>query len=278
MAPIIHCVRHAQGFHNLSTANHVLPDPLLTELGQEQCRTLRDTFPYHDRVELVTASPLRRTLYTALLGFEPVFHARRGMKLIALPEAQETSDVPCDCGSDPEALRREFVEEKGLPVDLERVEEGWNSKTGKWAPTSEAINKRARELRRWLKARPEKEIVLVTHGGFLHYFTEDWEDSSVYQGTGWSNTEFRTYQFTDSDNDTEDLEGYPLDGHNATLVETLESRQRRGKEGPPPSREQQKIYYKLGLQGWDDQGLQLSVAEREAAKVPQGQEVSGARI
>lgn len=54
--------------------------------------------------------------------------------------------------------------------------------TGKWAPTSEAINKRARELRRWLKARPEKEIVLVTHGGFLHYFTEDWEDSSVYQG------------------------------------------------------------------------------------------------
>jgi len=117
-----------QGFHNLSTANHVLPDPLLTELGQEQCRTLRDTFPYHDRVELVTASPLRRTLYTALLGFEPVFHARRGMKLIALPEAQETSDVPCDCGSDPEALRREFVEEKGLPVDLERVEEGWNSK------------------------------------------------------------------------------------------------------------------------------------------------------
>ena len=23
---------------------------------------------------------------------------------------------------------------------------------------------------------------MVTHGGFLHYFTEDWEDSSQFQG------------------------------------------------------------------------------------------------
>lgn len=25
MAPIIHCVRHAQGYHNLSVANHSMP-------------------------------------------------------------------------------------------------------------------------------------------------------------------------------------------------------------------------------------------------------------
>lgn len=56
----------------------------------------------------------------------------------------------------------------------------------KWAPETKAIKDRAREARRWLKARPEKEIVLVTHGGFLHYFTEDWEDSSVYQGMNYS--------------------------------------------------------------------------------------------
>lgn len=23
---------------------------------------------------------------------------------------------------------------------------------------------------------------MVTHGGFLHYFTDDWEDSSEFQG------------------------------------------------------------------------------------------------
>lgn len=64
---------------------------------------------------------------------------------------------------------------------------GWGRETdgiqtGRYAPTNEAIKNRAREARRWLKERPEKEIVVVTHGGFLHYFTEDWEDSSHYQG------------------------------------------------------------------------------------------------
>lgn len=99
----------------------------------------------------------------------------------------------------------------------------------------------------------------------------------VLAGTGWSNTEYRTYRFTDTV-DTEDLEGYTVDGDNASIVETLDSRQRRGKEGPVPSREQQKTFYKLGIQGWDDQGLQLSVAERESAKVPTGKEVEGTRI
>lgn len=234
MAPIIHCVRHAQvkfqssdfplsirdtnqpdfqGFHNLNTANHVLPDPLLTPLGEEQCINLRANFSYHKSVDMVVASPLRRTIYTALLGFETEIKSK-GLKIIALPEIQETSDVPCDTGSDLEALKKE-VQEKQLPVDLDLVDGNWNSKVrynrsnlllaggslvknlwvdmkltccifiqeGKWAPTASAIVNRAREARRWLKSRPEKEIVLVTHGGFLHFFTEDWQDSSLYQGT-----------------------------------------------------------------------------------------------
>ncbi|RAH67232.1 uncharacterized protein BO66DRAFT_355443 [Aspergillus aculeatinus CBS 121060] len=275
MPPIVHCVRHAQGVHNLCTANHVIHDPLLTDLGNEQCSTLRDTFPRHEHIDLVTASPLRRTIYTALQSFEPVFKTRPGLEVIALPDAQETSDVACDTGSDPDVLRKE-MEEKKLPVDLSLVYEGWNVKSGRFAPTNKAIKDRARAARRWLKGRPEKEIVLVTHGGFLHYFTEDWEDSSQFQGTGWSNTEYRTYVFSEEE-DRDDLEGYPLDGDNATLVETLESRQRRGKSGPMPNREQQKKLYKIGTQGWDDQGLQLSTAEREAAKVPEGKEIDGVR-
>ncbi|RAK97678.1 uncharacterized protein BO80DRAFT_427952 [Aspergillus ibericus CBS 121593] len=276
MPPIIHCVRHAQGVHNLNVANHVIHDPLLTDLGNEQCRTLRDNFPRHAQVDLVTASPLRRTIYTALQSFEPVFQAHPDMKLIALPDVQETSDVACDTGSDPDVLRKE-MEEKNAPIDLGLVHEGWNNKQDKYAPTHKAIKERARAARRWLKARPEKEIVVVTHGGFLHYFTEDWEDSSQYQGTGWVNTEYRTYEFT-KEVHTDDLEGYELDGDNASLVETLESRQRRGKSGPTSDREQQKTLYKLGTQGWDDQGLQLSIAEREAAKVPEGKEVNGVRV
>ncbi|KAL4989973.1 histidine phosphatase superfamily [Aspergillus falconensis] len=276
MPPIIHCVRHAQGLHNLCTENHVIPDPLLTDLGNEQCKQLRASFPRHDKIDLVVASPLRRTMYTALQSFEPVFKANPDMKLILLPDIQETSDVACDTGSDPSALRKE-IEDKGLPVDASLVHEGWNVKTGRYAPTNAAVGARARDARRWLKARPEKEIVMVSHGGVLHYFTEDWEDSSQFQGTGWTNTEYRTYTFSDNI-DLDDLEGNKLGSDNASLVETLESRQRRGKEGPTADREKQKELYKRGVQGWDDQGLQLSTAEREAAKVPAGKEVDGVRV
>ncbi|KAJ5993851.1 hypothetical protein N7451_009575 [Penicillium sp. IBT 35674x] len=271
MAPTIHCVRHAQGVHNLCTANHVIPDPLLTDLGHEQCAKLRETFPYHDQIDLVTASPLRRTIYTALESFEPVFQAHPEFKLIALPDLQETSDVPCDTGSEPKTLQQEFA---GKNVDLDMVHDGWNSKTGRYAPTNAALRERARAARRWLKARPEKEIVMVTHGGFLHYFTEDWEDHSQYQGTGWSNTEFRSYTFSDEDHNA-DLEGQAVNGDNATLVETAESRKRRGKVGPTPDRAQQKTLYQLGTQSWNEQ---LSTEEQDSAKVPEGEEVNGVRV
>ena len=190
-----------RGLHNLCTENHVIQDPSLTDLGHEQCRKLRDSFPRHANIDLVTASPLRRTLYTALESFAPVFEANPDLKIIALPDLQEISDVACDTGSEPSVLKEEFTS----GVDLDLVYEGWNNKvcllrgsavplsvthdltnvlqqTGRFVPTNHAIKERARAARQWLKARPEKEIVMVTHGGFLHYFTDDWEDSSQFQG------------------------------------------------------------------------------------------------
>ena len=154
-----------------------MPDPDLTLYGEEQCHHLAQHFPYHKSIELLVASPLRRTIYTTLLGFEP--EIKRGLKIITLPEAQETSVNPCDTGSDVEALKKEMADK---PVDLSLVTEGWNSKKGKWADDADAIEARAKETRKWLQARPEKEIVLVTHGGFLHYFTGDWSDSVKFEG------------------------------------------------------------------------------------------------
>lgn len=48
------------------------------------------------------------------------------------------------------------------------------AQVGKWAPSSDALINRARAARRWLSSRPEKELVVVCHGGFLHYLTQDW--------------------------------------------------------------------------------------------------------
>ena len=62
MPPIIHCVRHGQGVHNLSYANHDLPDPELTQLGEEQARALTSKFPDLANVELIVSLPLRRTI------------------------------------------------------------------------------------------------------------------------------------------------------------------------------------------------------------------------
>lgn len=55
-------------------------------------------------------------------------------------------------------------------------------------------------------------------GGFLHYFTEDWSDNARFVGTGWNNTEYRSYTFS---------QHQPEEAH---LIETPESRSRRKQE------------------------------------------------
>jgi broad specificity phosphatase PhoE len=160
MAPKIHLVRHAQGFHNLCQTNSNIHDPLLTPRGKEQCTELQTNFPYHAGVDLIVSSPIRRTLYTSLMSFEHDIKTK-GLTIIAFPEVQETSDLPCDTGSSPEELAQEFA---GKPIDLSLVTHGWNVKTGRWSLAKEAIAQRALEAREWLLRRPESEIVVVTHG------------------------------------------------------------------------------------------------------------------
>ncbi|MCJ1392122.1 hypothetical protein MMC18_004989 [Xylographa bjoerkii] len=214
---LIHFVRHAQGFHNLSYKKHSIRDPLLTPKGRTQCRHVSGTFPAAQQlsIKLLAASPLRRTIYTALYSFPDV--VQRGLKIVALPEAQETGSLPCDIGSDPEILEKEF---ETLPVDLNLVHEGWNSKTGRWAADPNAIRERALFVRRWLRDREEDVICLVSHGGFLHYLNEDWDGFGEAKGTGWANCEWRTYEFKAG-------VGVGEGDENATLVETQRSRARR---------------------------------------------------
>lgn len=132
-------------------------------------------------------------------------------------------------------------------------------------------------------ARPEKEIVVVSHGGFLHFLTEDWEEgckgegtmdkpvnetsprnldlagsfqtNQYATGTGWINTEFRTYEFESMAN------GHAQRCHEGPndirLKETVESRRRRGKSDLPPSREQQKELCEQVLDGWAKQGYPI---------------------
>ncbi|KAF2760331.1 phosphoglycerate mutase-like protein [Pseudovirgaria hyperparasitica] len=219
MPPTIHCIRHAQGYHNLSTDNYILPDPDLTPHGMSQCTALSNSFPHMPQIDLIVASPIRRTLYTALHTFAPII-ASRGTPIIALPELQETSDLPCDTGSAPAALAAEFAAHPS--VDLSLVRDGWNLKHGgaMASPDAGSIILRARRAKAWLRQRPEAHIAVVTHGGYLHYFTDDWAGIDDFTaGTAWRNCDFRTYVFVRPE------------GVEQRIEETAESRARRGDAG-----------------------------------------------
>lgn len=185
MAPTIHLVRHAQGYHNLNVENEKIRDPDLTPLGEQQCRDLRAAFPHHDKLTALVASPMRRTLYTCILGFGAGPSAP--YPIIALDTLQELSDLPSDTGSSVARLRDEF----GDKADLCRVRDGlWTDKFGDtpFEPTKEKIEARAREARKALReiaggVNSDSHIVVVTHGAFLHFLTDEFQDIPNGNGT-----------------------------------------------------------------------------------------------
>lgn len=141
------------------------------------------------------------------------------MTLLALPRAQESSDDPCDTGSTVDELKSFF---KDSPVDLSRVEQWpyWNSKHGVWAPECKALDERARNLRRWLREQTfhdpaTKNIVVVSHGDFLHHVTGDINEQGEQVGGDWRNVEFRSYRYEEEGDE------------DAVIVETEESVRRR---------------------------------------------------
>jgi len=162
MAPRVHLVRHAQGYHNISPEGHSLLDPQLTDDGKEQCRRLQQDFPFFGSISLILASPIKRAIYTALIGFDEQIR-RRGLKVVAMPDLQPTSDRLCDTGVSRHEVAREF---EGMPVDLSWVTPGWECKRGRWRTEEEATVKRAREVVEWIAGREEEEIVIVSHREF----------------------------------------------------------------------------------------------------------------
>ncbi|KAF4498814.1 phosphoglycerate mutase family [Fusarium agapanthi] len=261
MPPVIHCIRHGQGFHNVGAGCCTLPDPRLTPLGEEQNMALRAAaFSDLSKISLVLASPLCRTLQSSYLVFQPALEgsSKCQPEIIAIPDAQETSDDPCDVGSDPSVLRK-VVTESNWPVDLSLVKDGWNLKAlgTRYSPETNAIAARARDARIFIRQKirqlieqgdTDPQVALVTHGGFLHYFADDWEDSWLNPGTGWRNCETRSYVFEQDVMNGTDVE--------ARITETTESRLRRGKSSHMPAKDEQAVLFEQAMESWEKQGLQ----------------------
>jgi len=257
MAALVHCVRHAQGWHNIQGHDPTLFDPRLTPLGREQCRALRESFKGREsKIALIVTSPLCRTIQTALLAFYPEATGEIcSSRILALPEAQETSPLPCDIGLDPDELK-ELCKDRNWPVNLSMVKPGWNCKedSSRFAATDPALKERARKLRCMLYREAQRlpsqdgrmpEIVLVSHGQFLHYFTEDWEHATKHQGTGWGNCELRSYE----------LQPHVSNGGQSPFVlETVESRRKRGLDAGISTPGLHGDMCAKALEDWHDQG------------------------
>lgn len=175
----LHLVRHAEGYHQITPDGDNIRDPDLTPYGIDvQCAHLREIFPSHAAVSLLCSSPMRRAIRTALTAFAP--EVTRGMRIRALPDAQEARNVASDTGVGAAELRKTFADDV---VDYALVTGDWYHKSGPYATDMASLQARARRLRRYLRDDCEgEEVVLVTHGLFAHYLTGNIDESGRQTG------------------------------------------------------------------------------------------------
>ncbi|CAL1714183.1 unnamed protein product [Somion occarium] len=210
----IYLTRHAQAEHKYviyTTAAFSFRDAPLTALGRQQSAALHEATKDNIQwtAELLVSSALRRPLSTTVIGY-PELRKRleaEGKNVVVLPQLQECNDLPCDTGLPREQLEAD-PEYAGLDFSL--LTPDWMSKRGFYACDMSALEARARWNRKWLRSRPEKEIVVVAHGDLLRYITEGYNSHRM-----WENAEVRAYTFLREEEEDEDGEAWlvPLPGN-----------------------------------------------------------------
>ncbi|GKV26589.1 hypothetical protein SLEP1_g35859 [Rubroshorea leprosula] len=193
----VHLVRHAQGIHNVEGDKdfkaYMSPeyfDAHLTRLGWQQvdnlCKHVH-TCGLAKRIELVITSPLMRTLQTAVGVFGGEGYTD-GMDVVPLMVANAGNSDRAAISSlnCPPIIALELCRERerGHPCDNRRNISDYRvlfpavdfsvAKSDKdtfWRPeggeTKEEVAARGLKLINWLWTRKEKEIAIVSHGGFL---------------------------------------------------------------------------------------------------------------
>ena len=179
---IIHFVRHAQGYHNVDPGIMKEPaglDAQLTEEGMRQCAQLAETVKDRLRPELIVTSPLTRTCQTAALSFGALLQT--GVPIVALEAVRETVNFLCDARRPLSTITAELMA-RGVNVDVQAGcthdhDELWASYERKHGSQVAfqahresadlgSLANRARSAFAWLGARPEREIVVVSHSAF----------------------------------------------------------------------------------------------------------------
>src|SRR2546421_6484608 len=101
-----------------------------------------------------------------------------------LTNPPETSNEPCDVGSDIKVLANEFPQ-----FNFSTVDPIYPTKTGIYEYSQKSLTERGSLCRSWLRARSEKVIAVVTHHGFLRVGVS---------GGRYENADFRIFEFDES--------------------------------------------------------------------------------
>ncbi|KAI1104407.1 phosphoglycerate mutase-like protein [Jackrogersella minutella] len=222
MAPTIDIIRHAIAEHNVLGSE--LPDPGITVTGRRQLAVMQTRYLWGDDVVSIVSSPLKRAVDTAVFGIIPL--VKDGMRIDLIPELQEINATPSSTGTS----ARELLETYSyINFDASALGEEWYLKgpDTPFAPDVAKVERRARKVRGLLRriasraaerGETDARIVVVTHGEFAHWLTEDFVGTGYHRNSGWANTEIRSYQFADL--------GAP-DSEDVPLVETAASMERR---------------------------------------------------
>ncbi|XTI91705.1 phosphoglycerate mutase-like protein [Cenococcum geophilum] len=191
MSPTLILIRHAQALHNVENN---IPDPALSELGIKQCQTLQENLknlPLANEVKLIVVSPMRRTLQTATLCLGWLIE--RGVPVMPDAGWQESSDSPCDTGSNLSTLSAEFN-----TLDFSAVDSVYPNKTtpesNPYLFTKIAVLARGQACLRALYNRPEKVIAVVSHSAFLR---------CAVSGTRYANADYRIFDFEEIGRETD---------------------------------------------------------------------------
>ncbi|KAI2623772.1 histidine phosphatase superfamily [Xylaria nigripes] len=206
MPPTVHLIRHAESVHNVNPSGSTI-DPELTSQGRGQCEKLKSDFSrLGDKLVCVLASPMQRTIETALLTFR---HYSKTRQIVLLPDLRECGWMPSDTGSSREVLEGKFG---SANLDFSLVHPGWNDLNlhGRFGPCR--VTRRAQAVRLYIRAIAQAwrdsdvHFAVVSHSRFI--------DALILESQSWfRNAESRAYEF-------DLLVGSEL---NAELVESRQS-------------------------------------------------------
>ena len=172
---LVHFIRHAEGRHNLARRTdpkhwHLrddLLDPELTETGMKQCGEFAERSAQHLRkAQLVVMSPMNRTIQTAT---ESLPYLKKTAQWLALESIRER--IVSLCGQRLPLSRHKtsypHVNFDQITFDDDILGCVYQSDRGR--ESSACVIQRCIELIKWLSNRPEKEVVVVTHGDLLQH-------------------------------------------------------------------------------------------------------------